>query len=112
MDRTRADGVPSAFAQRFLVGRPHGGLETDEQDPLDRPLDLQKRSHRPNGDHGSRFDRVAVGTAADRRERDAMETTLRRQLERVAVAGGEHVRLAKGPAVPDRTDRMDDVPRR
>ena len=41
MDRTRADGVPSAFAQRFLVGRPHGGLETDEQDPLDRPLDLQ-----------------------------------------------------------------------
>src|SRR5262249_34382505 len=53
--------------------------------------------------------RVAKHAAADRGERDSLDSVLARELERAAVAAREQLGLARGAALPDRPDRVDDV---
>ena len=52
---------------------------------------------------------VAVHTGRDARESDRLEPGLRRQPERLPIAGSQKLRLTRLPILIDRSDGMDDV---
>ena len=54
-------------------------------------------------------ERIAVHAAADRREGDRQQSMARRERQRAAVARGQHFRLPRVAATPDRSDGVDDV---
>ena len=89
-----------------------GGLVEAAEDDLGQAAGAgQGFGDRRDRDHGGLVGRVAEDAGRDRREGDGGERVLLHDLQRAAVAGGEHFGLAAAPAVPDRADGVDDVER-
>src|SRR6516165_8456986 len=91
-------------AQRLLP-------ETDEQDFLNAGIRAENCLNLADGDAGGSVHREAEGASADRRERDARQAVLGRELERIAIARREQVVLLAVLVPPDRTDRVNDMAR-
>src|SRR5262249_56087485 len=65
-----------------------------------------------DGPGGGGLDRIAEDAGADARKRERQHAVRSRDLDRAPVARGEQLGLAAGAVAPDRTDRVDDEPRR
>src|SRR4029079_15726080 len=83
-------------------------IKCNEQDAIEVRFGRARLTH---GDRSSLIDRGTVDTAADRRKRDRVNLMLAPERERSAITRREQRRLVVRAAPPDRTSRVNHVPR-
>ncbi len=110
--RRRARRRLAAVVERVSVRSQHVGAGAHEHDCVRSASSRSKARTVATAIGTACVERIAVRAAADRRERDRRESVADGELERAPVARGQQLRLAAAAAVPDRSDRVDDVPRR
>jgi hypothetical protein len=96
--------------ERTVEGVERLVVEEHESDLLDRRQIGERGRHRVDRDRRGPLEREAIDARGDRRKRDAPTPQLGRELERASIAGAKKRILAPAAAVPDRPDRVDDVP--
>src|SRR6185503_2421306 len=84
-------------------------VEAREQDFLGYRARGDEARALAHGDLHCELERVAVDAAADRGERDGLQTVLEGELQALAVAGGEKLRFSALAAAPHRSHGVDDV---
>src|SRR5207248_3818094 len=95
-----------------LVDRERIGAEKRKRYSLDRVVLLGKPGAFAHGDPGGALHGIPVNAATDGGKGDGADVVRESELEAAPVAGGEQLRLAARPAVPDGADGVDHVLRR
>jgi hypothetical protein len=85
------------------------GGEAAEDDARHRRRGWQRISHRFHGDARGTIGRKAIDAGGDRGKGNRAEIVRATERDRGRIAGCEQFVLAAAAAIPDRTDRMDDV---
>src|SRR5687768_7655048 len=99
-------------SQLRLVGGERLRVEAGESNFFGQRVRGHEGRALAHGDLDRLVERVAIDAAADRGESDRVDAVRLRELEALAVARGEKLRLAALAPAPHRTDRVDHVPGR
>jgi hypothetical protein len=83
-----------------------------KDDSVDDGRRGQRVDHRRHGDPRRTICGEAVNAGGDRGKRHRCKTIRLTKLKRAAIAGGQRLILTLASAMPDRSDRMNDMPRR
>ena len=98
--------------QRLLVGLGGGGVERHQHDPHRLRVAALPGQCFGHCDLRRLVQRIAIDTAADRRERDRLHAQRLGQLQRLPVAVGKQRRFVALAVMPDRADRVQYMARR
>src|SRR5439155_21733456 len=98
--------------QSATIRTRHLFAEAGEDHALDATGSDEKTPRLADRDLRRLLDRIAIRAAADGRKGDAADPMLQCELQAISIAGGQKFRLPSLPAVPDRSDGVNDVARR